>query len=251
VEIDLSKDILFATPDGKVFVFNNGIFNTEEDALKNAANQLGAAAMQGGTYTIVNPATGNPISEVVFAGLDKAREITGLFGMSTASEVNIALRNLVAQQSQQSVQNGGPALSIVEVDHSRGSLTSSIATQEQIKAGQANVPLGSVTFNGAAANAQRMADRADIAISGQGKEIVRQATHPSDPIGIVIGGNEPQSGLSVPFLTAHGSYSKDPPLENNEDGVKNRLKGFTDQAWGKDRMNAPINVAPHQMKVEK
>jgi len=75
----------------------------------------------------------------------------------------------------------------MEVDHSRGSLTSSNATAEQVNQGTRNAPIESVTVNGAAANAQRMADRVDTVTGGTGT--VQQATHKDDKIGTVIGGN--------------------------------------------------------------
>jgi filamentous hemagglutinin len=159
-------------PDGKVYVFNNGIMNTEQQALDNAAKQSSTQANSQGVYVIVNPHTGNVISEIIYAGVDKLNEIAGAaLPISNASQANIDVRNAAQAQGGQ----------VVEVAHSRGSLTSSNATAEQINQGKTNATIDTVTFNGAAANAQRMADRVNTVTGGAGT--VQQATHKDDKIG--------------------------------------------------------------------
>ena len=82
--------------EGKVHVFNNGIFNTGEDALVNAQKQSSDQANSQGVYVVINPHTGNVISEVLYAGWDKT--LAPLLGISNASEANIDILNAVAQQ---------------------------------------------------------------------------------------------------------------------------------------------------------
>jgi filamentous hemagglutinin len=207
--------------DGKVYVFNNGIMNSEAQALDNAAKQNGPQANTEGVYVIINPHTGNVISEIIYAGFDKLNEMTGsVLPISNASEANIDLRN--ATQSQ-----GGQ---VVEVNHSRGSLTSSNATAEQINQGTRNAPIESVTFNGAAANAQRMADRVDTVTGGTGT--VLHSTHKDDKIGTVIGGNAPTGGRDASVGAAHTNYGP---------GVSEDKK---EMVWGNSVGSVPVVVQP-------
>lgn len=48
--------------DGKVYVFNNGIMNTEQQTLDNAAKQSSAQSNSQGVYVIINPHTGNVLN---------------------------------------------------------------------------------------------------------------------------------------------------------------------------------------------
>jgi filamentous hemagglutinin len=207
--LDASNVVQLAGPDGVIYVFNNGINNTEQQALNNAATQLGDTALDQGVSAIINPYTGNIVSEVLYAGLDKLREVTGLtdlFGISNASEANIDLRNAVAQYNLTAPLD--QQIQIVEVDYSRGSMTSSVATQNQVQSGDTTVPLATVTFNGGAANAQRMVDTVQQATSGNGMPgLVYEATQVNDAIGTIIGGNAATGGNSdVGILNAHTTY---------------------------------------------
>lgn len=92
---------------------------------------------------------------------------------------------------------------MVEVDHSRGALTGSVATSEQVNRGVTNVAVGTVTFNGGAANKQRMADQVNTATSGTG--VVQQSTHKDDLIGTLVGGNASTGGRDASMLDAHTS----------------------------------------------
>jgi filamentous hemagglutinin len=184
--------------DGKVYVFNNGIMNTEDDALRNAQLQHGADANAQGVYVIVNPHTGNAVAEVLTAGWDKLNEVLGgVLPISGASEMNNTIRNIASE-------NGG---TVVDVSHSRGTLTSSNATAAQANAGVTNAGIGSLTFNGGAANAERAADLVNHLTSGQGQ--VYQSTHQNDLIGTVIGGNASTGGNDLGFfgvVDAHSTY---------------------------------------------
>ena len=235
-EINLADHVILSSPDGTVYVFNHGINNTEKQALENARTQMGEEALKQGIYTVINPHTGSVVAEVVYAGLDKLREITGwtdLLGISNASQANIDLRNKIAEYNKQIGESSGVPLLIVNgVDHSRGSLADSNSVQAQINAGQTDLPIGSVTFNGAAANADRMAERVNNATSGMG--LVRQSTHKDDLVGGVIGGNAPTGGLSSGFADAHTTYGP---------GVKD---DNSDRVWGPGikSQSLPVGVQP-------
>jgi filamentous hemagglutinin len=208
-------------PDGKVYVFNNGIMNTEQQALDNAVKQSRTEANSQGVYVIINPHTGNPVSEIIYAGIDKLNEMLGaVLPISNASQANIDVRNAAQVQGGQ----------VVEVDHSRGSLTGSNATAEQINQGVRNAPIDNVTFNGAAANAQRMADRVNTVTGGTGT--VQQATHKDDKIGTVIGGNAPTGGRDASVGNAHTNYGPGVPQPNK------------DKVWGNDVGSVPVVVQP-------
>ena len=110
----------------------------------------------------------------------------------------------VARHNQEAMQNGGSLLRIEEANHSRGSLTASHATQLLIYEGNSDVPIANVLFNGAAANADRMADRIEQVTGGQGE--VWQSTHQNDFVGKLIGGNAPTGGQTAGFGDAHSHY---------------------------------------------
>lgn len=246
-EIDVSKTPLVTGPDGKIYVFNNGINNTEQESLSNAAKQLGDKALEQGIYVVVNPYTGNIVSEVVYAGVDKLREITGSFGMSNSAEANIDLRNAVQQYNQ--TVSPDKQLQIVEVDHSRGSMTGSIATQNQVQNGNTQLPLSTVTFNGGAANAERMADAVQQATSRNATQgQVWESTHKDDFVGTFFGGNVVTGGNTVDFLKAHSSYTTDLPPERLNSADKNPLRALTDATWGDGQISSPILVSPTNRK---
>jgi filamentous hemagglutinin len=206
---------------GKAYVFNNGIMNNEKDALENAAKQSSPEANQQGIYVIINPQTGNPVAELLTAAWDKLNEVSGgALPISNASQANIYVRNAVQSQ-------GGV---VVEVDHSRGSLTSANATAEQVNQGVTNAAIGGVTFNGAAANAQRMADQVNTATGGAG--VVQQATHKDDTVGTFVGGNAPTGGQDASMGAAHTNYGP---------GVDQPKK---DSVWGNDVGSVPVVVKP-------
>ncbi|TQK06365.1 MULTISPECIES: hemagglutinin repeat-containing protein [unclassified Herbaspirillum] len=221
------------TVDGKLYVYNHGIMNTEEQALENAAKQSSDVANAQGVYVIINPYTGNPVAEVLYAGWDKLNEVLGAaLPVSNSSEANIDIREQVKAQ-------GGV---VIEVDHSRGSLTSSNALAEQLNRGGVDVAIGSVTFNGAAANAERMANLVDQATGGQG--VVYQSTHKNDPVGTMIGGNEATGGNTTSFPDSHGAYTGYLPPERLTNGDVNPIRLRIDEIWGKGKISTPILVSP-------
>jgi filamentous hemagglutinin len=155
----------------------------------------------------MNPETDHALSEAVYASLDKIRAFTGwtwLFGASNSAHHNVDIRKAVARHNERVAATGGQQLQIKEIGHSRGSLTSSIATRLQEAAGVTNTPVNSVLFNGAAANAERMRDRVDRVTAGRG--LVMQSTHRDDLIGTFFGGNKPTGGKPSNLRDAHGSY---------------------------------------------
>jgi filamentous hemagglutinin len=159
------------------------------------------------------------VSEIIYAGVDKLNELAGAaLPISNASQANIDVRN--AAQAQ-----GGK---VVEVDHSRGALTSSNATAEQINQGVTNAAIGGVTFNGGAANAQRMADRINTVTSGTG--VLQQATHKDDTVGTFVGGNAPTGGQDASMGAAHTNYGT-----GVEDGTKKDV-------WGNAVGSVPVIV---------
>ena len=192
---------------GNIYLFNHGIFNSKEEALRNAVKQHGEDVLETGIYTVMNPETDHVLSEAVYASLDKIRAFTGwtwLFGASNSAHNNVDIREAVARRNERAAAIGGQQLQIKEIGHSRGSLTSSIATRLQEAAGVTNTPVNSVLFNGAAANAERMWDRFDTVTAGRG--LVMQSTHRDDLIGTIFGGNDPTGGVPSDLGDAHGSY---------------------------------------------
>ncbi|MDX1251985.1 MAG: hemagglutinin repeat-containing protein [Gammaproteobacteria bacterium] len=90
-----AKDVKVG-PDGKVYVFNHGIMNSEEEALRNAYQQSTSQANAQGVYVIINPHTGSAIAEVIYAGWDKF--FGPILGISNAAEANIDIANEVRDQ---------------------------------------------------------------------------------------------------------------------------------------------------------
>lgn len=135
---------------------------------------------------------------------------------------------------------------VIEVDQSRGSLTGNIATSEQVNQGVTNAAIGSVTFNGAAANAQRMADQVNTATSGTGT--VQQATHKDDTVGTFVGGNAPTGGRDASFMDAHTTYTGSVPTSNSPSDSGNAkekdLRVETDKVWGEGQFSKPVVVSP-------
>ncbi len=224
--------------DGKAYVFNNGIFNDEKEALANAAKQSSSEANQQGVYVIINPYTGNPVAEILAAGWDKLNEVMkAALPISNASQANIDIRNTTKTQ-------GGVVDSF---GNSRGSLTDSIATSEQVNQGVQNAAIGTITFNGAAANAQRMANQVNIATSGTG--VVQQATHKDDLISTVIGGNTATGGVDASFVDAHTSYTGSLQPKSLPNDKLNPTREKTDKVWGPGNISTPIIVKPTNTEV--
>ena len=192
MEVDMSMHKLAIGPDGKVYVFNHGIMNTEGQALDNAAKQSDANALLQGVYVVINPHTGNPVAEIVYAAWDIVA--SPIFGISNASEANIDLRAQVKAA-------GG---TIVEVDHSRGNITSFNATQAQLQRGETDVPLSVMQMNGSPVNAWAAQQVLDVATGLNAK--VFQSTHQNDLVSTFFGGNPATGGLISSFMESHTNY---------------------------------------------
>lgn len=209
---------------GTAYIFNNGILNDEKTALANAAQQNSDKANAQGVYVIINPYTGNVVSEVLYAAWDKINEIMGggILPISNAAEANIDIEKVVAEQ-------GGK---ITSVNHSRGSLTQANAVGTMLSNGQYDVAIGFVIFHGAAANAERMANKINSATNGSG--VVMQSTHVDDWVGTMIGGNNPTGGVSGIGIKSHSTYGPN---------VKDLEKA--DSAWGVGGESVLVVVPPH------
>lgn len=125
---------------------------------------------------------------------------------------------------------------IVGLSHSRGTLTSSNATAAQANAGVISAGIGSLTFNGGAANAERADNLVQTVTQGQGTlGQVYQSTHQNDLIGTLIGGNAPTGGTDLGLLgvgDAHSTYAPGRSDHNMED------------VWGSPEGNIPERVNP-------
>lgn len=230
---------------GNIYLFNHGIFNSKEEALRNAVKQHGEDVLETGIYTVMNPETDHALSEAVYASLDKIRAFTGwtwLFGASNSAHNNVDIREAVARHNERATKTGGQQLHIKEVGHSRGTLTSSIATRLQEAAGETHTPVSSVLFNGAAANAERMADRIRNVTDGKGE--VMQNTHLNDYVGIIFGGNSTTGGIETLFGNAHRAYFKDIPPRRLSNGERNPAHQLFLETWGSSQPIDPIKVKP-------
>jgi filamentous hemagglutinin len=190
-----SQDVVVSA-DGKVYVHNHGILNDENAALGGAKEMNSDQANTQGVYVVINPHTGNFLTEIIYAGYDKLNEVLGgIMSVSNATLATVDIRNRAAELGA----------SVASTAHSRGTLTEALATQYQLRTGQENLNISSQFFYGGAANAQRAADNLSKATGGQGR--LYQSTHTSDPVGTLIGGNEPTGG--VPWsnpIEAHVRY---------------------------------------------
>lgn len=192
VEVDMSTHKIVTGPNGQVYVFNHGILNTEQQALDNAAKQSDPNALEQGVYVVINPHTGSALAEVMYAAWDTVG--APAFGISNASEANIDLRNQVSASDGM----------IVEVDHSRGNITSYNATQAQIQMSQTDVPISTVQMNGSPVNA----GAAQLALNAATGSIanVFQSTHKNDFVSTLFGNNPATGGITSSFMDAHTNY---------------------------------------------
>lgn len=201
VAVDMKNHRIAAGLDGKVYIFNHGIMNTEESALDNAAKQSSTQALAQGVYVVINPHTGNVIAEVVYAAWDKT--MAPIFGISNAAEANIDLVNAARDQGAVSVDISG---------HSRGGITIENFTSQMRTDGVTNSPITHIQLNGSAGNAQKVQVNLNQITQGQGQ--VHQSTHQNDFVSTVIGNNPPTGGLPSSFGDAHTNYgpNADPML---------------------------------------
>ncbi len=229
--------------DGKIYVFNNGIFNEEEYALVNGAKQNLSEVNKEGVYFILNPKTGSPVAEILYAGYDKLNDwMGGALPLTSAEEMN--------QEFLKKAKLEGAVVD--SVNHSRGSMTWINAVGDLKRRDEKNVAIGSVYFFGAAANAQESADIGYI-ISG-GMSTQYQATHPTDLVGripVILGGN-PATGEKNKgsFPASHSAYMQWLPAVGTViNGVN--IRDATDKTWGSGKYSIPVYVPPSdKAKVE-
>jgi filamentous hemagglutinin len=136
---------------------------------------------------------------------------------------------------------------VIEVNHSRGTLTSAIGTAEQVNRGVTDAAIGSATIKRHAANAQRMADNVDAATGGRvsaGEVTVQQSTHQNDLVGTVVGGNPTTGGQDTTLLKSHSSYTGSLPPVLSADGKDNPVRRLTDDVWGDGKISQPVKITP-------
>ncbi|OBU48943.1 hemagglutinin repeat-containing protein [Stenotrophomonas maltophilia] len=225
--------------DGKLRIFNNGIFNAEPYALATGAKQNTDEANAAGVYYILNPYTGNKVAEGLYAAYDKLNGILGsLTGVTlpvtAASKANVEL--LERSQTKGWVYDS--------VNHSRGSMTYYNALLTLRGEEQKAFPIGYVLFNGAAANAQQTANLVDKLTNGDGA--VWQNTHPTDIVGrwhVILGGNPATSEKNGgSFPKSHSAYVGYLPADGTD------LRALTDKVWGVGKINQPVRVLPKSKK---
>jgi filamentous hemagglutinin len=224
--------------DGKIYVFNNGIFNDEEKALANGAKQNDDTANKQGVYYILNPETGSPIAEILYAGYDKLNDLLGgALPLTQASETNQKMI-LRAQEL------GGV---VDSTNHSRGSMTwiNALGDLKNQSKDKTDAAIGDVYFFGAAANAQESADLGYVLSGGLSKQY--QATHPTDLVGRlpgILGGN-PATGEKNEgsFPSSHSAYTKQTPPDGTFIGGVN-MRELTDNTWGVGNYSVPVYVPP-------
>jgi filamentous hemagglutinin len=232
-----ASDIVVAA-DGKVYMHNHGILNDENAALGGAREMNSSQANSQGVYVVINPHTGNALTELIYAGYDKLNEVLGgIMPVSNATLATVDIRKRAAELGA----------SVDSSAHSRGTLTEVLATQYQLRTGQENLNISSQFFYGGAANAQRAADQLSKATNGQGQ--LYQSTHTSDPVGTLIGGNEPTGG--VPFsnpITGHTQYGPNFGVHNDEEENADRQEKLN-STWGQTSRDAVL-VPPSILSTE-
>ena len=234
--IEVDRDDVVQGEDGRIHVFNNGIFNAEEYALATGAKQNTNEANRQGVYYILNPYTGNFLDELLYAGYDKANDLLGgKLPLTSAEKTNQAIID-------DARRNGGV---VDSVNHSRGGMTWIIALGDLERQRERNLPIGNALNNGAAANAQ---DAADLMLKlGDGRAKMWQSTHSSDFVGRWLGGN-PATDLfenSGSFPSSHSAYTGYLPIEGVHIGGK-PIREITDKTWGQGHYSVPVYVPPSE-----
>ena len=173
---------------------------------------------------------------------NKLNEVLGgIMPVSNATLATVDIRNRAAELGA----------SVASTAHSRGTLTEVLATQYQLRTSQENLNISSQFFYGGAANAQRAADNLSKATAGQGQ--LYQSTHTSDPVGTLIGGNEPTGG--VPWshpIRAHVRYGPNYGNVNDEEESIDR-QGKLNTTWGETNQEAvlvPPSIHSSQQPVQ-
>lgn len=221
--------------DGKLYIFNNGIFNAEPYALATGAKQNTNEANASGVYYILNPYTGNKVAEGLYAMYDKSNGILGsltgvMLPVTAASQTNIALLKRAREEGWE----------FNAVNHSRGSMTFTNAMLQLRGDDQKMFPIGYILYNGAAANAQQAQGLVELIGDARGE--VWQNTHPTDIVGswrVILGGNPATSEKNQgSFPGSHSAYVGYLPAEGTE------LRSITDKVWGIGKINQPVRQVP-------
>ncbi|SFK58739.1 hemagglutinin repeat-containing protein [Methylophaga sulfidovorans] len=193
--------------DNKVHVFNNGMFNSVDDAKKLAVQNHQS------DYLIDFPLANNAMSELMIAGYQKFLESEGV-GLTNAVKENI---NVMGTYGKEGL--------IIDV-HSRGAMTTGNAL---VVIDKRNVNESSILQYvniytvGSAFNNQQMADLLNKNSDQNGR--VYAQVHKDDFVGTLIGGNEATGGTtpdgstslieglkSIFFdVTVHNSYGDGKP----------------------------------------
>ena len=163
--------------DGKVHIFNNGIFNPLENAQSLATQNNNA------DYLVYFPNANNFFSELLVSGYQKFLEGSNT-GLTNATQTNVEIMN---QYGQSGLQVDG---------HSRGGLTAGNAMEVVASQGNAADSLSNTNISlfGSAYNAQQAADLLNFLSDGSGT--LQSQVHIDDFVGTVIGGNNPTGGTT-------------------------------------------------------
>jgi len=220
--------------------FNNGMLNTEEQALMTAYMQASGMQLQDGILVIVNPRIDNIVAESTWVVYKKVQEVFG-FGSSSVGELNLALESIAAAQGAQ----------LNTIAHSAGNFGVAEMNRRLEDTDRTNAAIGAQTMFGSPVNAQSQADRVHAITGGQGT--VQQSTHVKDFVGTLFGNNpstggNPQTGA----LSSHSSYTGDLTTSESE-GRQVELPSFitplqirerTDAAWDGGQFSQPEAVTP-------
>ena len=175
------KQDLQPNSEGKVHIFNNGIFNPLENA-QNLATQNNDA-----DYLVCFPPANNFFSELLIAGYQKYLE-SGTLGLTNATQTNVQIMNHYGQTG-------------LQVDgHSRGGLTTGNAVEAVMSQSNAQGSLSGtdISLFGSAYNAQQAADMLNKLGTQDKQGTVQSTVHIDDFVGTIIG-NNPATGGTTPI----------------------------------------------------
>ena len=219
IYFDDPKSLARLEADGKKIVRSNpGIYNSKEDAFRNAVKQNPEAARKGNLYVVVN----NPTYEVVpllsevgfYAAYDKLNDkMGGIMPLTKAEKTNVFLN--------QYAKNHG--IKMESSNHSRGGITESVSlqyTNNQLNI--KGIPLEKVRFYGTATNVADYISQTEKNgyVDEDGiQTTVSSAVHNADFVGrppFILGGNPPTGGDCIKCY-AHSSYYAWVPQEYLQD----------------------------------
>jgi filamentous hemagglutinin len=223
-----------------ITAFNNGMLNTEEQALMTAYMQASGVQMQDGILVIVNPRIDNIVAESTWVVYKKVQEVFG-FGSSSVGELNLALESIAAAQGAQ----------LNTIAHSAGNFGVAEMNRRLEDTDRTNAAIGAQTMFGSPVNAQSQADRVHAITGGHGT--VQQSTHVNDFVSTLFGNNPPTGGNpQTGALSSHSAYTGD--LTTSESRERQlpladlispqELRERTDAAWGAGQFSQPETVAP-------